>query len=213
MAMRFLKGLRRRRGDDDDVVPDMEGSLEGDSTGFASLKQFEKMHRFDPNLPLEELEEVDIALNTANVEKGAEIEQILAEDNSPYPEVRASVRNFDVDMPVNTIRAWTIGMFLCTLGSAVNMLLSLRNPSISLTTFVIQLIAYPLGLLWDLLFPDRVFNLWGLKFNLRPGRFNYKEHVIIVVMSNVGSPGKCVMGQLLILPRLRMAVVRCMPPM
>jgi len=113
----------------------VEGSFEGDSTGFASLNQFEKMHRFDPNLPLDELEEGDIALETDNVEKGAEIEQILAEDNSPYPEVRASVRNFDVDMPVNTIRAWTIGMLLCTVGSAVNMVLSLRNPSISLTTF------------------------------------------------------------------------------
>jgi hypothetical protein len=91
MALRFLKSLRRRR-EDENVVPDMEGSTEGsmeaDSTGFASLKQFEKMHRFDPNLPLDELEEVDIALNTDNVEKGAEIEQILAEDNSPYPEVR-----------------------------------------------------------------------------------------------------------------------------
>jgi hypothetical protein len=94
MALGFLRSLRRRR--DDDVVPDMNGSmdgslggsLEGDSTGFASLKQFEKMHRLDPNLPLDELEEVDIALDTANVEKGAEIEQILAEDNSPYPEVR-----------------------------------------------------------------------------------------------------------------------------
>lgn len=52
-----------------------------------SLKHFEKMHRLDPNLPLEELDEVETALHTANVEKGAEIEQILAEDNSPYPEV------------------------------------------------------------------------------------------------------------------------------
>lgn len=189
MAMGFLRSLWRRR--EDEVVPDMGSSLEGDSTGFASLKHFEKMHRLDPNLPLDELEEVDVALNTANLEKGAEIEQILAEDNSPYPEVRASVRNFDVDMPVNTIRAWSIGMFLCTLGSAVNMLLSLRNPSISLTTFVIQLIAYPLGLLWDLIFPDRVFNIWGLKFNFKPGPFNFKEHVIIVVMSNVGGFGSC----------------------
>jgi hypothetical protein len=50
------------------------------------------MHRLDPNLPLDELEEVDIALNSANVEKEAEIEQILAEDNSPYPEVRFQFR-------------------------------------------------------------------------------------------------------------------------
>jgi len=183
MAMAFLRSLWRRR--ESAVVPDMDGSLEGESANFASLKHFEKMHRLDPNLPLDELEEVDIALNTANVEKGAEIEQILNEDNSPYPEVRASVRNFDVDMPVNTIRAWAIGMLLCTVGSAVNMLLSLRNPSISLTTFVIQLIAYPLGLLWDLIFPDRVWNIGGIKFNLKPGPFNFKEHVIIVIMSNV----------------------------
>lgn len=90
MASQFIRFLRRRR--EDDVKPDMEGSVEGSiegvATGFASLKQFEKMHRFDPNLPLDELEEVDNALETANVEKGAEIEQILAEDNSPYPEVR-----------------------------------------------------------------------------------------------------------------------------
>lgn len=88
MAMGFLRSIWRRR--EDEVVPDMDGSMEGDSTGFASLKHFEKMHRLDPNLPLDELEEVDIALNTSNIEKGAEIEQILAEDNSPYPEVRES---------------------------------------------------------------------------------------------------------------------------
>jgi OPT oligopeptide transporter protein len=88
-------------------------------------------------------------------------------------------------MPANTIRAWVIGLLLCTIGSAVNMLLSLRNPTIVLSTFVIQLIAYPIGLGWDLVFPDRVFNVLGLKINFKPGPFNLKEHVIIVVMSNV----------------------------
>jgi hypothetical protein len=78
----------RREGE---VVPDPDGSvgsIEGDKIGLASLKQFEKMHRLDPNLPLDELDEIEETINTANVEKGAEIEQILAEDNSPYPEVR-----------------------------------------------------------------------------------------------------------------------------
>jgi len=110
--------------------------------------------------------------------------------------VRASVRNYDVDMPANTIRAWTIGLLLCTIGSAVNMLLSLRNPTIMLSTFVIQLIAYPIGKCWDLIFPDRVYNLFGLKFNLRPGPFNFKEHVIIVVMSNVCGPSCDIRGHL-----------------
>ncbi len=95
------------------------------------------------------------------------------------------MRNYDVEMPANTIRAWVIGLLLCTAGSGVNMLFSLRNPSVSVTTYVIQLVAYPIGLLWDLVMPDHEWNVFGLKFNLKPGKFNYKEHVVIVVMTNV----------------------------
>jgi hypothetical protein len=67
------------------------------------------------------------------------------------------------------------------------MIFSLRNPSITITTYVIQLIAYPIGLGWDLIFPNRVFKLMGIKFNFKPGKFNFKEHAIIVAMSNVCS--------------------------
>jgi hypothetical protein len=95
------------------------------------------------------------------------------------------VRNVDIEVPVNTIRAWVIGLTLCTIGSGVNMLFSLRNPTVLLTTYVIQLVAYPIGLGWDLVFPDREFSILGLKFNLKPGPFNIKEHVVIVCMSNV----------------------------
>lgn len=185
----------RRRHHAENITPDrVSSSVSGDSDMGAmdalnALKHFEMMHHLDPNLPLEELCEVDAALSGANAEKGVEIEQILIEDNSPYPEVRASVRNFDVELPVNTIRAWTIGMLLCTVGSSVNMLFSLRNPNVLLTTFVIQLISYPIGLGWDLIFPDRVFSIFGFKFNLKPGRFNFKEHVVIVVMSNAAYGG------------------------
>lgn len=65
------------------------------------------------------------------------------------------------------------------------MLFSLRNPSVAITTYVIQLIAYPIGRGWDMVMPDRVWNVCGISFNLRPGKFNFKEHVVIVAMSNV----------------------------
>lgn len=65
------------------------------------------------------------------------------------------------------------------------MIFSLRNPTIFINTFVVQLVAYPIGRGWDLIMPDREWNLFGLRFNLRPGRFNHKEHVVIVAMSNV----------------------------
>ena len=64
----------------------MDGDLAA-MDALNALKEFEKLHHLDPNLPLEELIEIDAALDGANPEKGIEIEQILTEDNSPYPEV------------------------------------------------------------------------------------------------------------------------------
>lgn len=57
------------------------------SLGVASLTQFEKMHRLDPNMPIDELEQIDAAIREGNAEKGVEIEHLIVEDNSPYPEV------------------------------------------------------------------------------------------------------------------------------
>ncbi|KAI1462911.1 small oligopeptide transporter [Daldinia caldariorum] len=156
---------------------------------LTTVKAFEEQHKLDPNLPIEDHDNVDAALTSGDAEKGIEVEAALLEENSPYPEVRAAVRDYDIDLPANTIRAWVIGLALCTVGSAVNMLFSLKNPTIQITTYVIQLIAYPIGRGWDLIFPDRKFNIWGIKFNLKPGKFNFKEHVIIVAMSNAAYGG------------------------
>ncbi len=44
----------------------------------------------------------------------------LQEEDSPYPEVRASVSNIDdPDMPALTARMWVIGIFLCSAGRYV----------------------------------------------------------------------------------------------
>lgn len=80
-----------------------------------------------------------------DVEKKANFEHTLLEEDSPYFEVRASVRNYDEDVPANTIRAWVIGLIATTVVSAVNLLFSLRNPSISIYVYVVQLLAYPVG--------------------------------------------------------------------
>lgn len=183
----MMPSIFRKRHETEEITP-IPGPLEAEASGIDKLQhlqQFEKMHKLDPNMPLDELSDVDAAIATGNAEKGLEIEHALMEDNSPYPEVRAVVRNYDVDVPANTVRAWVIGLLLCTIGSGVNMLFSLRNPSVAITTYVIQLVAYPLGLGWDMIMPDREWNLLGLRFNLRPGKFNFKEHVVIVAMSNV----------------------------
>lgn len=80
----------------------------------------QKTHAWDPNLPEDLRENIDGALKDHDIDKELAIERELAAD-SPYPEVRSAVRNYDEDVPANTIRAWVLGMFFVTVLSAVNM--------------------------------------------------------------------------------------------
>lgn len=103
---------------------------------------------------------------------------------SVYPEVQSAVPTTDEDVPANTLRAWVLGLILVTIGSGLNMLFSLRNPTIYITSIVAQLIAYPLGIAWARFVPDKTFSIFGLRVSLNPGPFNKKEHTVIVVMAN-----------------------------
>lgn len=107
------------------------------------------------------------------------------EENSPYEEVRASVPNYDEDLPANTIRAWVLGLTLSVFGAAMNTLFSLRQPSIGVGPIVAQLISYALGKTWARYMPSRQFRTFGIDWNPNPGPFNIKEHSVIVVMANV----------------------------
>lgn len=82
----------RKRGEAEEITPVQDPiEAQAEATGidhFKSLRDFEKMHKLDPNLPIDELNDVDAAIATGNAEKGIEIEHALMEDNSPYPEVR-----------------------------------------------------------------------------------------------------------------------------
>lgn len=98
--------------------------------------------------------------------------------------MRGSVRNYDEELPANTIRAWVIGLLLTTIASGLNSLFSLRAPSLTVTTFVVQMVAYPLGVGWAKVMPSRIFHTFGATWTLNPGPFNIKEHGLIVIMAN-----------------------------
>jgi hypothetical protein len=85
----MLPSIFRRRHEPEEITP-IPGPLETDTPGLQHLQhlqQFEKAHKLDPNLPIDDLNDVDAAIATGNAEKGIEIEHALMEDNSPYPEV------------------------------------------------------------------------------------------------------------------------------
>lgn len=173
------------------------------------LKSFQREHLWDPNMPQENLDAVGKALRTGDVEAEMALESELVEEDSPYAEVRAAVRSehnpylpsdaempmliprsdYDEEAPANTIRAWVIGMLWTTIGSAINMLFSLRNPSIYLTPVVTLLLSYPAGVAWAAVMPTRKFKTFGLTWSLNPGPFNMKEHAVIVIMANASFGG------------------------
>ncbi|KAH8785929.1 small oligopeptide transporter [Diaporthe sp. PMI_573] len=99
-------------------------------------------------------------------------------DTSPFPAVRAVVPEADDPaMPVNTLRAWFLGIIFVFLGAGVNQFFGLRYPGVHIVSLVAELIAYPIGVFLAHLLPIS---------RLNPDRhFNIKEHALVTIMSNV----------------------------
>jgi OPT family small oligopeptide transporter len=84
-----------------------------------------------------------------------------------------------------TIRVWVIGSLFTIIGSGLNTLFSMRNPQITVSTLIAQLVAYPLGNFWAKYMPKRKFTTFGREWTLNPGPFTIKEHTLIAIMANV----------------------------
>lgn len=106
---------------------------------------------------------------------------ITIEDDSPIPEVRAAVPSTDdPTIPQSTLRLWVIGLLMTTIGSGLNVLFSLHAPVFTISLFVTAVLAWPMGVLWEKCIPNK--KIFGLELN--PGKFNIKEHTVIIIMSN-----------------------------
>ncbi|KAI9511495.1 OPT-domain-containing protein [Russula earlei] len=138
---------------------------------------------------LSDMSTVDPELDSASIKMRFDFDTLLEED-SPYPEVRASVSNIDdPDMPVLTIRMWLVGLFLSLTGSAMNVFFNFRQPAPIVIPVVLLLIAHPLGKFLSYSLPITVYRLprvlGGAQFSLNPGPWNIKEHVLVFIMTNV----------------------------
>lgn len=143
-----------------------------------------------------DVHDIDIAHVTGaefddpNIDKNALVD---LEDDSPYPEVRSAVANTDdPDMPVNTLRAWVIGIVWAIgtfsgsdclyLGAhrravvpGLNQFFFFRYPSVTITGLVAQLLSFPMGRLWAYALPN--VKIFGIAVN--PGPFTVKEYALL----------------------------------
>ncbi|KAI5985970.1 OPT oligopeptide transporter protein-domain-containing protein [Pisolithus albus] len=118
----------------------------------------------------------------------------INEEDSPFPEVRASVSNIDdPEMPVMTLRMWIIGL-LCTVGGSMNLFFNFRQPAPNISPLAVVIISFPLGKLFAFALPISTYRvprwLGGFEFSLNPGPWNIKECVLVYIMVNVaiGTP-------------------------
>ena len=125
-------------------------------------------------------------------------------DNSPYPQVRASVAaTDDISASISTPRMWILSLSCALLGSAMNLFFSLRYPSVAITPVIALVIVHPLGRAWDRLLklpddPPETFEygirvrtakiqdpvlslsrMSRLRLWLAQGRWNGKEHACV----------------------------------
>ncbi|RCI14521.1 hypothetical protein L249_6668 [Ophiocordyceps polyrhachis-furcata BCC 54312] len=116
----------------------------------------------------------------------------LVRNSSPYMEVRSVVDiTDDPSTPVGTFRVFLLGTLFSVAGSAMHQFFSLRLPSISISVFVVQLLTMPLGVAMARWLPEkREVGRGRFTFDLNPGPFSKKEHILIAMMANVafGSP-------------------------
>lgn len=154
------------------------------------------MHQHDQNFSTELVTKIKELLYNPDVTENPDrhaalihamkLEAIMATENSPYEIVRGVVDNFDdPSIPSLTFRVWAIGIFFSGLIGLVNQLFSIRYPSISITAFVGQLVAFPLGKMLEKIMPTKKFKLFGHTMSFNPGPFNRKEHMLITIMCTI----------------------------
>lgn len=177
------------------ALPTTANSYESSVVSPARLKRVSS----DPNTSA-----LDIGSQTVSMSyKLTDMDPLDDEDDSPYPEVRASVSNMDdPEMPTMTFRMWFLGLTLVLVGSCLNTFFNFRYPAPYLMPSVVLLISYPLGKALTYILPLRTWVLprilGGGKFTLNPGPFNVKEHVLIYMMASVAISPAYVMNTIVV---------------
>ncbi|GJN23293.1 hypothetical protein PR202_gb10929 [Eleusine coracana subsp. coracana] len=95
----------------------------------------------------------------------------------------------DPTAPVMTFRAWTLGLGSCVLLIFLNTFFTYRTQPLTISGILAQILVLPAGRFMAAVLPDREVRVLGGRlgsFNLNPGPFNVKEHVIITIFANCG---------------------------
>lgn len=109
-------------------------------------------HSSDPNFPGQTMEKIKLlvqgpkayGIENTDYEFDLKAEAAIIRYHSPYPEVRSVTDPFDdVNEPCETIRSYFLGMVWMAGTTALNTFFSPRQPAITITASVLQLLIAP----------------------------------------------------------------------
>ncbi|KAI5967420.1 hypothetical protein CANMA_003063 [Candida margitis] len=114
------------------------------------------------------------------------LEAALIAYYSPYPEVRAVTEPYDdSSIPCETFRVYLLGIIWTCLGTFINQFFAERQPTITLSSTVVQLFLYPSGKLAERILPKKVIKLGKWHIDLNPGPWNHKEQMLTTIFYSV----------------------------
>ncbi|KAJ2906980.1 OPT oligopeptide transporter [Zalerion maritima] len=160
---------------------------------YKILESVRRIHKTDPNFPHPVLKSIEFFLDDEDIREHPEahvqrinemkLETALITNNSPYAEVRAVVENTDnVEAPQLTFRVLSMGILFTAIKAAVYQLFIIRLPQVEIDVIVFQVLAYPIGKLLEKILPDAGFTFRDTRYTLNPGKWSFKEHMLVVIM-------------------------------
>ncbi|KAG2181569.1 hypothetical protein INT44_008384 [Umbelopsis vinacea] len=125
-------------------------------------------------------------------EEVLEYDSIDYENDPEYKDIPLIVRELvtfedDPETPSLTFRYFLLSIIFVGLGAFVSQLSWFRTTSAPYSVFFVQIVTHWAGKWLARVLPNKVINLYLFSFNLNPGPFSRKEHVLITLSASAGA--------------------------